>query len=396
MQRRDFLKNSSLASGALFVPSFLKAFDGIPSVITGNKKLVIIQMSGGNDGLNTLVQFNNDIYFNKRNTIALKKENLLKVTDEIGLHESLSGFKSLYDNGYVSIMNSVGYPNPSRSHFRSTDIWHTASGSEEYLRTGWVGRYLEQVSKKPLGAIEVDDTLSLLMKGNNINGIATKDARLFYRTTQDPYFGKVLNGYTDTHLSEHNLGYLYKTVIDAKSSAKHIYEKTKTYKTQQEYPTNTFGKQLKTISEFINSGLETQIFYASLGGFDTHANQINSQKRLLKVYSDGITAFIEDLKNTGALKDTIVLTFSEFGRRLKQNAANGTDHGAANLAFLMGENLKYPGMYNKPANLVDLDSNGDIKYEIDFRGIYASLLKDWLEMEPSHIINGKFNTLGLV
>ncbi|QLG44253.1 DUF1501 domain-containing protein [Costertonia aggregata] len=396
MQRRDFLKNSGLVSGALLVPGFLKAFDGLPSLITGNKKLVIIQLSGGNDGLNTLVQYHNDVYYRQRNAIALKKNNLLHITDEIGFHESLSSFKSLYDEGYVSIINNVGYPNPSRSHFRSTDIWHTASDSNEYSKTGWVGRYLEQVSKNPLGAIEVDDSLSLLMKGKTINGIATKDAKLFYKTARDPYFSKVIDEYENTHLSEHNLGYLYKTVIDAKSSASYIYEKTKTYKTRQEYPKNSFGKQLGTISEFINSGLKTQIFYASLGGFDTHANQLNAQKRLLKAYSEGITSFVKDLKSTGALKDTVVLTFSEFGRRLKQNAANGTDHGAANLVFLMGENLKHPGIYNAPANLVDLDANGDIKYEVDFRDIYASLLQEWLKTDPSRILNGRYKTLGLV
>lgn len=396
MQRRDFIKNSSLASSLLLVPNFLKACDFMPSLTLGNKKLVIIQLSGGNDGLNTVVPFNNDIYFQKRKTIAQKKAQLLSVTDELGFHESLKEFKTLYDEGYVSVMHNVGYPNPVRSHFRSTDIWQTASASNEYLQTGWVGRYLEKVSKNPLGAIEVDDTLSLLMKGENLNGIATKDAKLFYKITQDPYFTNVLKNSHDTHLSEHNLGYLYKTALDAKSSASYIYEKTRTYESKASYPKNAFGKQLKTISEFINSGLETQVYYSSLGGFDTHANQINSQKRLLEVYSKGIAAFISDLKNTGAFKDTIVLTFSEFGRRLKQNTANGTDHGAANLVFLMGENLKHQGMYNSPADLINLDENGDIKYEIDFRAIYASLLQDWLNTEPSLIINGDFKRLELV
>ena len=396
MKRRDFIRNSSLASCVLFVPNFLKAFESSQLKVDGNKKLVILQLSGGNDGLNTLVQFNNDIYFKNRGTIGQQKNQLLSVSDELGLHESLKDFKTLYDEGLVSVINDVGYPNPSRSHFRATDIWQTASSSNEFLKAGWIGRYLDTVSKSQLGAIEVDDTLSLLMKGEHINGIATKDAKLFFKTTQDPYFGAVLNNYKDAHLSEHNLGYLCKTVIDAKSSAKYIYEKTKLYNSKAEYPQNSFGKQLKTISEFISSGLETQLYYASLGGFDTHANQVNSQKRLLEVFSTGIHTFINDLKATGALKDTVVLVFSEFGRRLKQNAANGTDHGAANLVFLLGDKLKKPGMYNAPANLVDLDSNGDIKYKVDFRNIYASLLRDWLLTQPDAILNGKFESLNLV
>jgi len=396
MKRRDFIKNSSLASSVFLVPNFLKAFEIQASLAINNKKLIIIQLSGGNDGLNTLVQYKNDLYYKNRAVIAQQQSNLLGINDELGFHESLKGFKALYDDGLVSVINDVGYPNPSRSHFRATDIWQTASAANEYLKTGWVGRYLEQEAKTSIGAIEVDDSLSLLMKGETINGIATKDAQLFYKSTQDPYFAQILNNYTDTHLSEHNLGYLYKTVIDAKSSAKYIFEKTKVYQSKVEYPKNTFGNQLKTISEFINSGLETQLYYASLGGFDTHANQLNSQKRLLDVFSTGINTFINDLKNTGALKETIVLVFSEFGRRLNENAAKGTDHGAANLVFLIGDQLKIKGIYNQPANLVDLDENGDIKYKVDFRDIYASLLKEWLATEPSKILNGKYKTLDIV
>lgn len=396
MKRREFIKNSSLASSVFLVPNFLKAFESKTALVKNNKKLIIIQLSGGNDGLNTLVQYKNDLYYKSRAVIAQQQSNLLRINDELGFHESLKGFKKLYDNGLVSVMNNVGYPNPSRSHFRATDIWQTASDSSDYLQTGWVGRYLENVSKTSLGAIEVDDTLSLLMKGENINGIATKDAKLFYKTTQDPYFGQILNNYDDVHLSEHNLGYLYKTVIDAKSSAKYIFDKTKVYQSKADYPKNTFGNQLKTISEFINSGLETQLYYASLGGFDTHANQINAQKRLLEIFSTGMNTFIEDLKTTGALKDTMVLVFSEFGRRLNENAARGTDHGAANLVFLIGDQLKHQGMYNQPADLVNLDANGDIKYEVDFRDIYASLLQEWLATDPTKVLNGNFKTLGLV
>lgn len=396
MKRREFIKNSSLASSVFLVPNFLKAFESQASLVKNNKKLVIIQLSGGNDGLNTLVQYKNDQYYKSRAVIAQKPNNLLRINDELGFHESLKGFKELYDKGLVSVLNNVGYPNPSRSHFRATDIWQTASDSSDYLQTGWVGRYLENISKTSLGAIEVDDTLSLLMKGENINGIATKDAKLFYKTTQDPYFGQVLNSYDDVHLSEHNLGYLYKTVIDAKSSAKYIYNKTKVYTSKADYPKNTFGNQLKTISEFINSGLETQLYYASLGGFDTHANQINAQKRLLEIFSTGMNTFIHDLQATGALADTMVLVFSEFGRRLNENAAKGTDHGAANLVFLIGNQLKHKGMYNEPADLVNLDVNGDIQYKVDFRDVYASLLKEWLTTEPSKILNGNFKTLGLV
>ncbi|MFP2997690.1 DUF1501 domain-containing protein [Spongiivirga sp. MCCC 1A20706] len=396
MKRRTFIRNSGLASGTLFIPSFLKSSDVFLKGASSDKKLVIIQLSGGNDGLNTLVPYTNDIYYKNRKSIALVKNNIIPINDELGLHSSMKAFNALYDAGYISIIQNVGYPNPNRSHFRSTDIWQTASNANDYLQTGWVGRYLDEVSKSPLGAIEVDDTLSLLLKGENVNGLATKDARLFYKVTRNTYFGNALKYQTDPHLSEHNLGYLYKTMISAKSSASYIYEKTKTNKTNQEYPANVFGKQLKTISNFINSGLTTQIYYASLGGFDTHANQPNRQARLLTQYSEGLSTFVNDLKSKGAFKNTLILTFSEFGRRVKQNAARGTDHGAANLVFLTGESLKNPGLFNTPANLLDLDKNGDIKYEIDFREIYATILENWLGVASSKIISEDFKPLSII
>lgn len=396
MKRRKFLKNSTLASGTFFVPHFIKAYDQLQLPITNDKKLVIIQLAGGNDGLNTIVPYTNDLYFKNRPSIALHKGMLLKVNDTLGFHKALNGFKALFDQGNVSIINGVGYPNPSRSHFRATDIWHTASSSHEIAHTGWVGRYLDNKGYGPLGAIEVDDTLSLILKGNTTNGLATKNAQLLYKNTLDPYFSKILQSNTDAHLSEHNLGYLYKTAVEAKSSARYIFEKSKTSKSKLQYPQNAFAKQLKTMAEFINSGLSTQIYYTSLGGFDTHANQVNAQDRLLGVYSEAISVFVNDLKQSGTFKNTMILTFSEFGRRVKQNAANGTDHGAANSVFLIGESLKKPGIYNQQPLLTDLDANGDIKYSIDFRQIYTTLLKLWLKMEASEIITENFEPLPLI
>ena len=164
MDRRNFIKRTSLASGGLFfVPQFVKAFEQNTSQFFSNKKVVIIQLKGGNDGLNTVVPFRNDIYYQKRNGIAINQNNLLKLNDEVGLHKSLAPLQKLYDKGYVSIINNVGYPNPNRSHFRSTDIWQTASDSNQYLQSGWVGRYLDATNSKPYNAIEVDESLSLLL-----------------------------------------------------------------------------------------------------------------------------------------------------------------------------------------------------------------------------------------
>lgn len=396
MKRRDFIQRSSLASGTILVPHFLKAVEHSVLKNTTQKKVVIIQLSGGNDGLNTIIPYTNDIYYRSRPKIAVKSNDLIKVNDSLGFHTSLKPLMRLYDKGYLTVLNNVGYPNPDRSHFRSTDIWHTASNSDEYLTTGWIGRYIEAYGQKPFNAIEIDDSLSLMLKGEKMNGIATKNAKLLFNNMNTPYFKKILNQQSDQHLSEHNLGYLYKTMIEARSSAKYIYETSKTTTSKKDYPDNPFGKQLKTTAEFINSDLDTQMYYVSMGGFDTHANQVNSQARLLAIYSEAIETFVQDLDDNGTLDDTLILTFSEFGRRVKENASNGTDHGAANNVFVIGKHLKKPGFYNEGPNLQYLDTNNDLKYEIDFRTIYATVLNNWLGVKQQTILRSSFDTLGFV
>ncbi len=396
MDRRKFLKQSSLASSLFFVPSFIKAFEKVTKESLGYKKLVIIQLSGGNDGLNTIIPFNNDIYYKNRPGIAIPKSNVIKATDELGFNENLAPLKNIYDKGYLSIVNNVGYPNPNKSHFRSTDIWHTASDSDKYNETGWLGRYIDKYGKIPYSGIELDDSLSLIMKGHTINGIATKNPTLLFRNMQTPYFKKVLKQQSDTHLSKHNLGYLYKTMIEAESSAKYIYQTSKTYSSKFEYPNNPFGNQLKTTAQFINSNLRTKVYYISMGGFDTHANQENRQNKLLDIYSKSMDIFVKDLEQNDTFKDTLILTFSEFGRRVKQNAARGTDHGAANNVFIIGKNLKKQGFYNEAPNLSQLDNNGDIKYTVDFRSIYATILDKWLEVDDKTILNKSFSKLHFI
>ena len=202
MKRREFIKNTSLASSLVFVPSFVNAFDGILQPNLGHKRLVIIQLEGGNDGLNTIVPYRNDLYFKNRPTLAIKGNKLIKATDALGFHASLKPLKNLYDKGYVSILNNVGYPNPNRSHFRSMDIWQTASHSNQSLTSGWIGRYLDTYGKAPYDAIEVDESLSLAMKGESLSAIATNNAQRLFKTSLEPYFKQIikhnyvrLNGY---------------------------------------------------------------------------------------------------------------------------------------------------------------------------------------------------------
>ncbi|GAA4973112.1 DUF1501 domain-containing protein [Algibacter aquimarinus] len=396
MDRRKFLKQSSLASSLFFVPSFVRAFEEVAANKLGYKRLVIIQLSGGNDGLNTVVPFRNDLYYKERPTIGLAQNDIIKLNDEVGLNASLAPLKRLYDKGYVSIINNVGYPNPIRSHFRSMDIWQTASDSNQYSQSGWIGRYLDTYGKDPHSAIEIDDSLSLAMKGERMNAIATKDPKIMYNLSKGPYLKNINKHLKDKHLSEHNLGYLYKSMIAAESSAKYIYETSKTVTSKKEYPKNKFGKQMKTTAQLINSHVQTKVYYTSLGGFDTHVNQKATQKRLLNMYAESVEAFVEDLKANNTFKDTLILTFSEFGRRVKQNASVGTDHGTANNVFIIGENLKSQGLYNNMASLSDLDDNGDLKFEIDFRTIYATVLDKWLEVDDKKVLNKSFSQLNFI
>jgi uncharacterized protein (DUF1501 family) len=399
MERRDFLRKSALvAAGSVMVPAFMKPFEALAlDELSLYKNLVVVQLSGGNDGLNTVIPFGNDIYYQMRKGIAIKPEEVIKLNDMQGLNPNLAALRELYDQGWMSVINDVGYPNPDRSHFRSMDIWQTASDASQYLSTGWIGRYLDsncETCKFPYTAIEVDDSLSLAMKGGSKKGIALKDPAALLRNTNEPFFKEMINS-DQAHLNEDNLGYLYKTMIETSSSANYIQNTSKLYKPTYTYPATGFANQLKTVSKFICSGLKTRVYYVSLSGFDTHVNQIDQQGRLLKQYAEGINAFVKDLQQNNKLQDTLVVTFSEFGRRVAQNASNGTDHGTANSMFVFGGRLKKQGIFNPAPNLSDLD-NGDLKYQVDFREVYGTILDKWLDVNNAQILNKQFNTLDFI
>ncbi len=391
MNRRDFIKSGSLASMALMMPDFLKPFQLFAP--EGYRNLVIVQLSGANDGLNTVVPFTNDIYYKSRGTISIPATNVLKLTDQAGLHPAMTGFKELYDEGLLSIINSVGYPEPNRSHFRSTDIWETASDANEYLTTGWIGRYLDSSCdecQNPYLALDLNEPLSLALRGSSKKGIAVNNPKLLYNQTREPFFNELLQ-----HAAEHdqeNVSYLYKTVAETSASAKYIFETSKLYTNTYSYPTFKLAKQLEQIATFIASGLKTRVYYASMGGFDTHVNQLNRQKPLLTELSDSITAFVRNLQGANKFNDTAIMVFSEFGRRVEQNASNGTDHGTANNVFVISPSLKKKGLYNSMANLSDLQ-DGDLKHQIDFRSIYNTLLEKWLMVDSKPIIRKNLGTL---
>lgn len=397
IKRKEFIQIGSLATASLMVPKFLKAFESQSMVLPGNKVVVILQLSGGNDGLNTVIPVRNDLYYKARPKLGIVKDKALSVTDEVSLHPALTGFKELFDDGSLAILNNVGYPNPDRSHFRSMDIWHTASQSSEYWTNGWVGRYLDSQCKgrdKPTQAIELDDVLSLALKGEDIKGIAVKDPRRLYGTANEKFFREVMKNHKD-EAGEQPVDYLYKTMAETLSSADYIFKQSRMHPTNAEYPKSDLGNSLKTIASLIYSEINTKVYYVSLGSFDTHINQDAQQQRLFTEMNDAVKAFVKDLKQQHRFEDVMLFTFSEFGRRVNQNASNGTDHGTANNMFLVSGGLKQKGILNAMPDLADLNE-GDLKFNVDFKNVYATILNKWLKADDKSILTKQYDYLNFI
>lgn len=393
MKRRTFLKNTGLASAALWAPSFLQRLPGS----TNGKILIVVQLSGGNDGLNTIVPYRNDQYYELRPDIAIQKSEVLRVTDDLGFNPAMSDLQGLYDEGWLGIVNNVGYPNPNRSHFRSMDIWQTASDSTEYLSTGWLGRYLDSQCtgcESPHHVLEFGQGVSLALKGEQRAGFAINNLEQMERTSKNPLLQYLSQ--QEQHREEHQeVGYLYKTLLETQSSTQYLLEQVSGGRTRANFPNTSFGRDLRQVAELILSGSNSKVYYVSLGGFDTHAKQNGTQGRLLSIYSEGMKALAEELNKHGLWQDTLVMTFSEFGRRVAQNGSRGTDHGAASNLYLLGGGLKKAGFYNDGPNLMDLDK-GDLKYELDFRQVYSNILNNWLDAPGENILSKQFDDLGIV
>ncbi|GAC1374123.1 MAG: DUF1501 domain-containing protein [Hymenobacter sp.] len=390
--RREFLRTSTLASTLLLVPRFLHALDRGPglarlSAAPGARRLIVVQLSGGNDGLNTVIPYRNDLYYKARPTLGLREaDGLLALEKDLGLHPALKGLKGLYDQGHLAVLNAVGYPNPDRSHFRSMDIWQTGSGADQVVSTGWLGRYLDSNCpdcQRPYNALEIDDTLSLALKGRVRKGLALKNPDKFHQINQSRLLAQVSRETTPGPHAQ--VDYLYQTLAETASSADYLYEKSKIYKSAGTYPNTDFGKNLKTTAELINSGVESRVYYLALAGFDTHVRQHEQQQRLFADLGDGLAALADDLQKNQQWDNTLVLVFSEFGRRVGQNASNGTDHGTANNVFLAGGALQKKGVVNDAPDLLNLDQ-GDLRHQVDFRSVYASILHNWLGADDAAIL----------
>jgi len=378
------------------MPKILQASEILGGLTKSNHKvLVVLQWSGGNDGLNTIIPTQNDIYYKTRPTIALKPQDTLRLQDDVGLNPHLPFLKTLYDEGNLAILNNVGYENPNRSHFRSMDIWQSASKSNQIWQTGWIGRFLDKntsIAQQNL-ALEVDDTLSLALKGQTEKALASLDLKQLYKNTQQSYL-KAINQIHHQH-HEKPVDYLYQTMASTLQQVDYLYKNSHIIQQHTSYPSTTLGKSLKAISSLILSDVETKIYYVSVGSFDTHNNQNKRQELLFKQINDALQSFVSDLKANDRFQDVMIFTFSEFGRRVAQNASNGTDHGTANNMFFISSGLHQQGLLNDMPDLSKL-IEGDLIYQVDFKSVYATLLDRWLGTDHRPILKATYPLLSFI
>ncbi len=413
MDRRKFLRQLGLITGAGSISMTLgnvpvRAFSKSIFKTTKNngKVLVLVQLSGGNDGLNTVVPFEDDLYYKFRPNIAIPKSDVHRVNTLTGLHPSMDGFKQLYDEGKLSIVQNVGYENQNRSHFRSTDIWLSASDSDEYINDGWIGRYLgysvmndpEFNPDHPM-AIQLGSAQSTLLEctcQSGSLGIAFEDPNRFFQLING---SSADNDPPPDTLAGHQLKFIKEIEARSIRYAELIKEKADTVENKVNYPNSNLAEQLSIVAQLVGGGLETPVYLTSMGGFDTHSNQLSRHASLLSRLSEAITAFQRDLEALGVADRVVIMTFSEFGRTVEQNGSMGTDHGAAAPLFVIGKNVN-GGVFGDNPDLTDLDNSGDNKYHYDFRSVYASILRDHLGADPDDmnqkILLKKFDTLPLI
>jgi len=383
------------------------------------KILVVVQLAGGNDGLNTVIPYADDAYQSARRTLAVGGTEVLKVNDYLGLHPNLAPLKKIFDDGKMSIIQGVGYPNPNRSHFRSTDIWSSGYPEKEVVTTGWVGRYFDNACPgcDPHVGIAVGERTPLAMQGDRVTPVSFETADAYRYAGPDRERYERLNlrgGRPATQPAEQErravvrtfaakkvddsagttLDFLHRTAMDAQLSSDEILAMTKRYGGSGDYPRNKFGEGLRSVAAMIAGGLPTRVYYVSLGGFDTHQNQKGRHEQLLQQLAQGMSAFWSDVTKQGNDQRVLMMTFSEFGRRVEQNASGGTDHGAAAPMFLVGGSVK-PGIFGQHPSLTDLDQ-GDLKFNVDFRSVYATVIQNWLETPSKPILGQQFKLMPLV
>ncbi len=375
--------------------------------------LVVVQFGGGNDGLSTVIPMDNDDYRRARPHLAIT-EKLLPLGNSLALHPAMKGMKELYDAGEMGVILGVGYPNPNRSHFRSTAIWETGEPTKIGKR-GWLGRYFDaqcagQAPPPPDAGISIGPLSPLALSGKIFQPVSFQTPEQFqwlpgrggdktHHQLRDVY--RTINGIGPHHAAcplcaNQELDFLQRTALDAEISGRDVRGAVDKAQNHVTYPASPLAKSLSLVAKMIASNLPTRIYYVSMGGFDTHAQQQRTHDTLMAEISDGLSAFMRDLKAQGLHQKTMVVTFSEFGRRVAENASLGTDHGTAAPMFIFGGGIKAGLIGAQPSLAKEHLQLGDLKFTTDFRSVYASILSNWLKADSTAILGHGFKTMDLI
>jgi len=406
--RRSLLScGALLVASGLVAPSFIARTALALSQSSANPRriLVVVQFSGGNDGLNTLVPFGDPLYYELRSSLAVPATSVIPLAAGVGLSPELPALKPLWDQGNLAIVQGVGYPNPNRSHLRSMDIWHSAR-PDSFDRSGWLGRYLDACQcrqDQALPAIGVGDQLNTTFwtDATLVPAVANIGAFTFrtetnYRNDCHVQLQTLQNIYSQAGNWPAYVGLIRKATLKALAGSDQLQAAAASYRSPVEYPSgNPLANQLQMVAQVIAGDVGARLFSVQMGGFDTHANQSGQHESLLNQTAAAIAAFQQDMAAQNRQDEVVLLTFSEFGRRPLQNGSGGTDHGTAEPMFIVGNRVR-GGLYSTYPNLADLDDNGDLKFSTDFRSVYAGVLQDHLGIDPTPVLTARFDPLSVL
>ncbi len=417
MKRRDFLKKSAAAGvavaalpaigghsvNALAKSPSLKAMDQLTA--DSDRIFVLVNLFGGNDGLNTIVPVENNLYYERRSNLAIAKNATLPLNETLGWNSNLTGMKQLFDEEKLAVVQGVTYPNPNRSHFRGTDIWLTASDADVFLSSGWLGRFLEpqfpdyptELPEDPI-AVQIGSKVSLGFQSDGGNmAISFRDAEEFYELMQR---SQDIEGSEEPPETAAGVELDYVRTIHSASRlySSRVNDAFEPERNAVEYPNSQLAQSLQIVANLIAGGLKTKFYLVSIGGFDTHANQSAAHTNLLTQVSSSIKAFMEDLDALDLGDKVAGMTFSEFGRRVQENGSLGTDHGSAAPLFVFGNQVLGNRVHGGDPDLENLDNRGDLLMQHDFRQIYASVLAQWFgstDNDIQEVLMGEFSELPL-
>lgn len=365
MNRRDFIKQSSLLTLAHCIPSLAFAMPE-PTNNPSQRTLILVELKGGNDGLNTLIPYTNELYYQKRPSIAIPKKAVLTLNQELGLHPALQALMPYWEHGQMGWLQGLGYENPNRSHFKSIDIWETGSRHEKEQQEGWVSK---MIKNKPLKGISIGHRLGPLYT-DQLSSVGVIDPLKFAR------LGKTINR-SEQSSTNHALQHLLNVQTSVHDLSRRFIEPLKNVPTPPiPFPNHPFGKTMESVYKLMLSNLAIPVYKVSLNGFDTHAAQVARHEKQLKILANTLSIFAKNINHHGRWNQTMLMSYSEFGRRLKENANQGTDHGAAAPHFLLGGKIK-GGFYGQAPALDTLDKRGDLIYTTDFRDVYRSIAQHW-------------------